>query len=328
MNTVRYAADIPAWLEDFCAVAEMQRLKDVGMNCGCEYTSFPRFQGLPGYSRYRHSVGAAQIVWNFTGDMAQTLAALFHDISTPVFAHTIDFLHGDYLHQEFTEGQTEAMICGSAAIMRLLRQYHIAPEAVTDYHRYPVADNDRPRLSADRLEYTLGNLHGYGLCGSAVLQRYYDDICVAQAADGGTELAFRSLDTAAAFARDALKTARIFVADEDRYSMQMLAELLGRAVEKGVLTAEDLYGTEGRVIALLEADEELRGRWRRYRALHRMISDPSAAPEEHRRTIPAKKRYVDPLVCGQGRVSALIPDFCRELSDFLAAPQTQWLCAE
>ena len=101
-NEIRYCRTESGWLREFCETPEMQRLKDVGMNCGCEYTSFPRFRNLAPYSRYRHSVGAARIVWNFTGSREQTLAALFHDISTPAFAHTIDFLHGDYLHQEYT----------------------------------------------------------------------------------------------------------------------------------------------------------------------------------------------------------------------------------
>ena len=92
-SPVLYSAERPEWLDEFCALPEMQRLKHVGMNCGCEYTSFPRFRGLPKYSRYRHSVGAALIIWHFTGSMAQTLAGLFHDIATPVFAHTVETIN-------------------------------------------------------------------------------------------------------------------------------------------------------------------------------------------------------------------------------------------
>ncbi len=66
-NEIRYCRTESGWLREFCETPEMQRLKDVGMNCGCEYTSFPRFRNLAPYSRYRHSVGAARIVWNFTG---------------------------------------------------------------------------------------------------------------------------------------------------------------------------------------------------------------------------------------------------------------------
>ena len=140
----------------------MRQLRGVGMNCGCEYTAFPRFRGLPPYSRFRHSVGVCLIVWCFTGDMVQALAGLFHDIATPCFAHTVDFLRGDYMAQESTEDRTEGIIRASAVITRLLDKYGVAPGAVTDYHMYSIADNDSPRLSADRLEYTLGNLEGYG----------------------------------------------------------------------------------------------------------------------------------------------------------------------
>ena len=43
-------------------------------------------------------------------------------------------------------------------------------EDVADYHRYPIADNDSPRLAADRLEYTLGNLFNYGFCSPEQLR--------------------------------------------------------------------------------------------------------------------------------------------------------------
>lgn len=52
----------------------MARLRQVGMNCGCEYTDFPRFRHLAPYSRFRHSVGVGLIVWHFTHDAAQAAA--------------------------------------------------------------------------------------------------------------------------------------------------------------------------------------------------------------------------------------------------------------
>lgn len=324
---MRYTDTTPAWLEEFCAAPEMQRLKNVGMNCGCEYTSFLRFRGLPSYSRYRHSRGTAEIVWHFTGSMEQTLAALFHDISTPVFAHTIDFLHGDYLRQEYTEGETERIIRRSEEIQRLLAKYGAAPENVTDYHRYPIADNDAPRLSADRLEYTLGNLQCYKIRTGEEARRYYDAIRVEQTPDGAPELAFSDEGVALAFARDALQMSHIYVADEDRYSMQRLSEVLARALEKGVLNMAMLYTTEPEVIARLESDAETAALWVSYRALHEMLSDPAQSPEKDRRVIPAKKRCIDPYVFRKGRLSEICPEFRTQLQEFLAAPQTRWLCA-
>ena len=84
-------------------VPSMQILKDIGMNCGVEYTAFDFFSNIVPYSRYQHSIGVALIVYHFTHDLRQTVAGLLHDIATPVFAHTIDFYHQDHLKQESTE---------------------------------------------------------------------------------------------------------------------------------------------------------------------------------------------------------------------------------
>lgn len=88
----------------------MQRLKDIGMNCGVEYTAFDFFSNIVPYSRYQHSIGVALIVYHFSHDLRQTVAGLLHDIATPVFAHTIDFYHQDHLKQESTELDTKKVI--------------------------------------------------------------------------------------------------------------------------------------------------------------------------------------------------------------------------
>ena len=105
-----YHRSVPDWLLPFLEVPEMQRLKDIGMNCGCEYTGFPPFRQQHSYSRWDHSVGTALIVWHYTEEPQQTLSALFHDISTPTFAHAVDFLRGDHRTQEATESGTLATI--------------------------------------------------------------------------------------------------------------------------------------------------------------------------------------------------------------------------
>ena len=320
-----YHPEIPAFLAPFLALPELERLRQVGMNCGCEYTSFPRFQNLPESSRYHHSLGAALITRHFTRETAPTLAALFHDIATPVFAHTVDFLRGDYLQQEATEDGTGDLLRRSETLSKLLAPLGLRVEDVEDYHQYPVADNDSPRLSADRLEYTLRNILHYRFGTFSDLQRFYNDLCVT-AEDGVTELAFRSLDTAREFAFAALRCSEIYVSPEDRYAMQRLSELLAMAIRRGVLAQEDLYGVEPAVIKKLEADPETARAWSDYRALHEMITDESA-PEADRRVIRAKKRSIDPWVKGQGRLSGIDKHFAAALNAFREEPQDGWLCA-
>ena len=97
-----YHEFIPDYIQDIMKTSLFQRLKDVGMNCGMEYTQFEPFKDCRGVSRYNHSIGVALIVYHFTHDKHQTIAALLHDIATPVFAHVIDFMYHDYIHQETT----------------------------------------------------------------------------------------------------------------------------------------------------------------------------------------------------------------------------------
>lgn len=320
-----YHPEAPDFLAPFLALPELERLRQVGMNCGCEYTAFPRFVGLPESSRYHHSLGAALITWHFTGETAPTLAALFHDIATPVFAHTVDFLRGDYLTQEATEDGTGEMLRRSEGLSALLAALGLTVEDVEDYHQYPVADNDSPRLSADRLEYTLRNILHYRFGALSDLRRFYDDLRVT-AESGVPELAFQSLGTARDFALAALGCSEIYVSPEDRYAMQRLSELLREAITRGVLKPEDLYGVEPDVIARLQSDPETARVWSDYCALHEMVTDESA-PISDRRVIRAKKRCIDPWVAGQGRLSEIAPDFAAALAAFRAASQEGWLCA-
>ena len=321
-----YHPEIPDFLRAAADTPPMQRLKAVGMNCGCEYTSFPRFDRCAPYSRYDHSLGVALIVWHFTASPAQALAGLFHDIATPAFSHVVDFLRGDHLTQESTEDGTTELIDGSPEIQSVLRSLGLTTEDVCDYHRYPVADNDAPRLSADRLEYTLGNLTGYGFAAFGQARAFYEDLTVAENEFGQPEIAFRHRDTAAAFAFGALRCSKVYVSPEDRYAMQRLSEILGNALEAGVLREEDLYRTETDVIRLLTADPASGGEWERFTKLSEMVRDESA-PVGERRVVPAKKRCIDPLVEGAGRVSTLDDAFKRELDLFLAEPQDKWLWA-
>lgn len=149
------AEDYPEWLDEYINTKELQSQKYISVTCGTIYSDL--YDSDIFFSSLDHSVAVALIVWHFTHDKKQALAGLFHDISTPVFKHCVDFLNGDYLTQESTEDLTTEFIRRSDDIMKLLRRDGIKLEEVNDYHLYPIADNDSPQLSADRLEYTLSN---------------------------------------------------------------------------------------------------------------------------------------------------------------------------
>ena len=323
-----YHNEIPAIIRDCMDAPCVRRLQNVGMNCGCEYTSFARFAGLQPYSRFDHSVGAALIVWHFTHDERQAIAGLLHDVATPVFAHVVDFLKGDYLVQESTEDGTRAAIEADETLQRALKAHGLTTDDVCDYHRYPIADNDSPRLSADRLEYTLGNLINYRIRTPEEVKAFYAGLSVGTNEDGAPELTFSDASIAEDFAFASLACSKIYVSDEDRYAMQMLSELLRDAIALGVLSEADLYTTEPQVIAKLSGDGRTAAAWQRFRAYRSMRRALAPTGEGQWRRIAAKKRYIDPLIAGVGRVSAYSEAFRTAVEAFRSDPQTDWLAGE
>lgn len=320
-----YGSEIPDFLCEAAETDVMSRLRDVGMNCGCEYTNFPRFRNLIGYSRFDHSLGVALIVWRHTHDRVQAMSGLLHDVSTPVFSHVVDFLKDDHLKQEATEAGTEERIRSSEALLAVLEKHGLTVDSVKDYHAYPIADNDSPKLSADRLEYSLGNMFNYRFADLDTVQRLYGDICVGQNECGEAELMFAHAECAFEFADCALSCAGVYVSDEDRYGMQRLAELLRGAIEIGVIGTEDLDGTEPVIIEKLMANPLTAEQWRRFCALHRMEVSHETEQTGDWKKIFAKKRCIDPYVKGQGRVSKLNTDFAQKLHAFQTNSQDYWV---
>ena len=323
-----YQTETPEFLLRLCLTPPLRRLADVGMNCGCEYTAFPRFAGIGRYSRLEHSLGAALIVWRFTRSEAQAAAALLHDAATPVFAHVGDFLRGDYLEQTATESGTARLIRADAALGAALRALGLRTGDVEDYHRYPVADNDAPRLSADRLDYTCGNAVNFGLASREEFAEIFADLRVGKNEFEETELVFRDKEKAARFAFLALACSKIYVCDEDRYAMQRLSELLRAALEAGVIEEGDLASTETAVIGKLLSDPACAAGWRAFRAMSRTAR--AERPDERGpwRKIFAKHRRIDPFAEGLGRVSAFDPGFASALDGFMNEKHDYYVLGE
>ena len=320
MELLECYGGLPEALLPFCEAAPVKRLQFVGMNCGCEYTACPLYRTAQPYSRYLHSLGAAAIVWHFTKDTAQSLSALFHDIATPVFAHVVDFLNGDHLTQESTEAPTHEILAGDKEIQFLLAGLGCTTADVDDYHRYPIADNDSPRLSSDRLEYTLGNAHRIFGVPRSEISTVYDNLAVCEAEDGAPELAFRDLEAAQIFSGWALRQSYWFVSDDDRFFMQALADLLRFAIQKGALDKKALWKTEPEVIAKLERSEVCRGYWRMFRRIAGTCSGKTPPEGVYAVRVAAKKRHINPLVQtggGAKRQTELDAGFAKQLRDFL-----------
>lgn len=247
------SSDIPDFIHEYIDTPEMQKQALISVTSGTFYSKL--FDTRFWYSSLDHSIAVALIVWNFTKDKKQTLAALFHDIATPVFKHCIDFMNGDYENQESTEELTTKIISDSKEIMKLLNRDDIKLEEVCDYHIYPIADNDTPQLAADRLEYTLSNGLGVRtkLWDLNEIKEIYNNIEVQKNENGIDELGFKDLKIAEKFVNIMSKLSSLYITNAAKYTMELLANIMKKMSAKNLITVKDLYTlSEKEVIEKIE----------------------------------------------------------------------------
>lgn len=232
--------EFPEWLSEYINTKEMQKQSKISVSCGTIYSNM---YNQVWYSSLDHSIAVALIIWNFTKDKKQTLSGLFHDIATPVFKHSIDFMNGDYVVQESTEELTTKIIKNSKEIMELLKRDNIKVEEVDNYHIYPIADNDTPKLSSDRLEYTFSN--GLGatdkLWDLDTVKEIYENIEIQINEENIQELGFKDRNIAEKFVHTMSNLSCQYRKAATKYSMQFLADIMKKMSSKGLISREDLY---------------------------------------------------------------------------------------
>ena len=107
--------------------------------------------------------------------------------------------------------------------------------------------------------------------------------------------------------------------------MQYLADLLKLAVYKNVININDLYTTENEVIMKLEKDEDIKSMWDDFRSFSQVLTSKEKPKKGYWVNIPAKKRYINPQVVSQGRVSSLNEKLSKDIDDFLSVDFNIWL---
>lgn len=290
--------NFPEWLIEYINTEKMLKQQYISVTCGTIYSDL--FESSYFFSSLDHSIAVALIIWHFTHNKKQTLSGLFHDIATPVFKHCVDFLNGDYMTQESTEDLTTKIISDSKEIMNLLKGDNILLEEVDDYHIYPIADNDTPKLSSDRLEYSLSNaLLTYNLLSLDEIREIYNDIEIQVNEDGIDELSFKTKSIARKFVKISSRLSIIYREDRTRYSMQFLADIIKNLNEEGKITKKDLYNLkETDVIKIIEISKykDIYRIWKEAKKVKISNEEPENVYYVHH---GAKVRYINPLVNGK-----------------------------
>ncbi len=285
--------DYPNFLDRYSNVKEMNRLKEVGQFCGCDYTRLHNIKYW--YSRYDHSIAVALMTWNFTHDKEQTIVALYHDLGTPAFAHAIDFLLGDSINQSSSEKDIYEIVNDSDDIKILLEEDNISADIFKDIKKYPVIKNDIPRLCADRLDGILPtNLIWLQTWDIDTVRDVYSDMSVF-VVDGELEISNKSIDKCELFYEGIYNYSIALQSNEDKFTLQCISDFLKKIVKEGIINIEQLYLLSEREILEILKDY-YKESWKIFCDANKLIRTDEPSDEYYCANIDAKKRYVLPNV--------------------------------
>ena len=233
---------IPLFLQKYLDCPSLRRLKQIDYFCGMKYASKKVYNFTEDISRFDHSLTTALLVYNLTKDKKTTIAALFHDIATPCFSHVIDYMNGDFQKQESTEAFTKQIIMNDNYLLECLKKDHINPEDIIDFKKYPILDNNRPKLCADRLD-------GIILTGIAwtkdirnrEIDLILDNLTILNNEDNEPEIGFKNIKAAEKALEISNNMDKFCQSNYDNYMMLLLAKITKLAIEKGYITYELLF---------------------------------------------------------------------------------------
>ena len=234
--------NMPLELRKYLYTPSMERLKQIGYFCGMDYASKEIYNFREQISRFDHSLCVALMVYKLTQDRDMALAGLYHDVATPCFSHVIDYMKKDYEKQEATEEMTEKIIRSDERLMSMLAKDGINPNAIIDFKRYPIVDNERPKVCADRLDGVI--LTGIGWTKNITkvdINSIVTDMHVSTNEFGEPEISFLRKPVVDKIIQTNASIDQMCHSNEDNYMMELLAAITRYAIEKGYIFYDDLF---------------------------------------------------------------------------------------
>lgn len=286
---------IPKFLEKYLSLRILTRLKKVGYFCGMDYASEHIYFFEYKISRYEHSLTTALLTWKHTRSKRQTIAALFHDVSTPCFSHVIDYMNKDYETQESTEEKTESILRNCKKLKELLKEDKLIIEDILDFKNYTIVDNHRPKLCADRIDGII--LTSLGWTKTLTMEEVPDiinSIQVMTNEENEKELGVTTNEIANKLCDLNREIDLICHSNEDNYMMELLAEITKYAIDKKYITYDNLYEfNEEKLIKLLYSIDDTA-----LKILLNLFKTVTLEEISIKELPKIKRRYINPLVNG------------------------------
>lgn len=271
-------------------------------------------------TRFDHSVGAMLLVRRLGATLDEQIAALLHDVSHTAFSHVIDYVFDNHDGQSYHDEEKEGFLVNTD-VPEILARHGADWRQFVHEDDFPLLEQPAPRLCADRLDYFLRDSGELGLSTAEEITAVLTHLVVA---DGR-------------IVTDDIETARwlgytFIQADDASWAnfrevglYELAARAIRRALEIGVLTEADIWGTDLPAWEKLHASDDaiLRG-WLDYVTPATRFEWDEDHPTFR---VSTKLRAIDPDVVVGGRVrplSAVDPAFAAHRTDYLTRKTGKW----
>lgn len=271
-------------------------------------------------TRLEHSLGVMALVRQLGGSLREQIAALLHDVSHTAFSHVIDYVFDDHQGQGFHEEHKESFMA-SSDLPDILARHAYDWRDFLDEAAYPLLEQPAPALCADRLDYFLRDALDLGLASQGGIEQAVDSLEVWEG-----RIVCRNLEMARWMAYTFIEADQLSWANFREVGLyELAAQAIRKALQKGVIFSEDLWGIDHDLWRKLEtaSDPDIQDCFRLVSPDTRFVWD------EKKPTfwVGTKLRTIDPPVLLHERaqpLSSLDPSFGQYRLQYLQSNSGKW----
>jgi len=247
-----------------------------------------------GFSRYEHSSGVMVLLRKMHANLNEQIAGLLHDVSHTAFSHVIDWTIGDPIKEDYQDN-IHGEIIENSEIPKILEKYGIDYHIISNMENFSLLEREAPLLCADRIDYSLRELELEK--GVNFVNDFFMDLFVKN-----NQIVFRNDSIAEIFAREYARLQREhWAGDQARSRYYILSKILKKAMDKNIISINDLRKTDAYVLGLLNesGDREI------LENLNLLKRGFTTEDDENGIELKKKFRYVDPGISINSSVKRL-----------------------
>ncbi|ANS46694.1 hypothetical protein BM86_22070 [Bacillus thuringiensis] len=292
-------------VEELISSKSMQRLKGIHQ-AGASYLMNEKWN----VTRFDYSVGVMLLVKKLGGSVEEQIAGLLHDVSHTAFSHVIDYVF-DNEDESYHEEIFSSVVKNSEIPAILAKHGYNYEDILLDDSKWTLLERSAPELCADRVDYTLRDMHTYGYISLEEVHSFLEDVIAVEG-----KMVLQSIEMAEWFTETYYKEViDFFMKPMNIYGNDMLAKMLKVALHKRIIHADDFLLEDEELISKLQQcnDSEVHALLRK---VHPNVKVKEAR-DDYDLYQKNKVRLIDPPLLREGEVvqSSVVSEKIKQMSE-------------